>query len=42
MVNGVPGLPGPPAALTAVTTNKDPAATLPLQMADTSVGGKTW
>ena len=42
MVSGVPGPHGPPVAQIAVTTSKDPAATLPLQMGDTSAGEKTW
>ena len=42
MVSGVPGPHGPPVVQIAVTTSKDPAATLPLQMGDTSAGGKTW
>ena len=42
MVSGVPGPHGPPVVQTAVTTSKDPAATLPLQMGDTSAGEKTW
>ena len=42
MVSGVPGPHGLPVVQTAVTTSKDPAATLPLQMEDTSAGGKTW
>ena len=42
MVSGAPGPHGPPAVQTAATTSKDHAATLPLQMGDTSAGEKTW
>ena len=42
MEGGARGPRGPPAAPTAVTTSREPAATRRQQMGGTSAGGKIW